>query len=143
MVVRWLNQRRWQIRRTLFGLATIGGTLTDTVYRGDPKPREAEGSCPRLRQPFETFCATIKRRDGCPCHQSASHNRGPNIQSAFERQTIPSDKTIRTPGLKCTSLWLSNTEIAFNINFRFILVYFDLATLQWITGRLFKARLNR
>jgi hypothetical protein len=36
--------------------------------------------------------------------------------------------------LNAAASYLSNTEIAFNINFRFVLVDFDLATLQRITG---------
>ena len=38
------------------------------------------------------------------------------------------------PFLNGFPFWLSNTEIAFNINFRFVLVDFDLATLQRIAG---------
>jgi hypothetical protein len=56
----------YQAQRTRFGVATIHGTLMDAVYRGDPKPREAEGSSPRLRDsPSRPSVPPLRGETGC------------------------------------------------------------------------------
>ena len=55
-------------------------------------------------------------------------------RSSTEPGTFGLCRPDQGPFLNEFPFWLSNTEIAFNINFRFVLVDFDLATLQRIAG---------